>query len=153
MMKDKEGRWLTKALFKDLASPDTIKRYPPKWTLDEFRNLYLSENDPTEYKFAIKILGSWDHWQKMTESPSLSLYINKWREELEIKIKSDAIRDIVEFSKADKGFQAAKWLADGEWNKRKAGRPTKAEVERNERIRTGIRDEIDEDEKRVSLLN
>ena len=42
-------------------------------------------------------------------------------------------------------FQAAKWVADRGWATRGAGRPSKAEIEREKTIQTRINDEYDGD--------
>lgn len=69
--------------------------------LPSLRRLYLEEMDPTEYSFANKYLGGWDHWKKFLESDWFRPYLEAWREELEIKMKSLAYQKIMEEAKDD----------------------------------------------------
>ena len=89
--------------------------------------LYLQEEDPTEYTFATKYLLGWKHWQRLCENKLLRKHIDEWREELEIKMRSRAVKEMVR-SAAKGGVVASKWLADRGWVQRGAGRPSKAEV-------------------------
>lgn len=83
------------------------------WSL---RRLYLEAEDPHEYQFATNILGSWDHWVKLTESGFFIPYIEAWREELSIKLASKGVKSLLD--KATGGdVVASKFLASKEWHK------------------------------------
>ena len=69
---------------------------------------------------------------------------------MEVSIRSAAIQDIMEESTKDKGFQAAKWLADRGWEKRSPGRPSKDEIARRGAIDDRIQSDFDNDFKRMS---
>lgn len=123
----------TEALFtlKDQDHEHDGKIYP------SMKRLYLEFEDPTEYEFANTVLLNWKHWQRMCENKVIRKHIDEWREELEVKLRSQAIRDAIQ--EAKKGhFQAAKWVADRGWSTRGAGRPTKAEVEHEKRIQSRL---------------
>lgn len=98
----------------DLCYAPTEK-YPEfyYWSL---RRLYLEAEDPHEYQFATNIFGSWDHWQKLTQSSFFTPYIEAWREELSIKLASKGVLGLL--NKASDGDVAAnKFLASKEWHK------------------------------------
>lgn len=116
------------------------------------KKLFLACEDPTEYEFATKHLLGWSHWQRMNENKVLKEHFDKWREEFEIKIRSEAIRSIVDMTAEGANFQAAKWLADKGWDKRPAGRPSKAEIERNHRVNSRISDELEADIERMDNI-
>lgn len=155
---DGMGRPLTQSLFLEIGYSDyavyTLKEsdYVYKDKLyPSLKALYLKEEDPTEYSFASKHLLGWQHWKRLCENKQILKYIEEWREELELKIRSQAIRDMVNLCASENGnFSAAKFLADRGWEKRGAGRPSKAEKERHERIQERIDEEFAADVKRMS---
>ena len=71
--------------------------------------------------------------------------VEQWRMELELKLRSQAVMDIRDLSSGEKGFQAAKWLADRGWDKRTAGRPSNADIERETKIQANIAEEYNAD--------
>lgn len=114
------GRMPSKALFEDGT-----------YSIEEFHDVFLNEEDPTEYKPAIKLCGSWREWQRLKRDwPQFNGYIQEWKDELEIKLESRALQKIQELSKGDdnKALTAAKFIA--ETKRRKVGRPSKAEKDR-----------------------
>ena len=126
-LKDVMGRFRTQSLFIEyLAGRDMV----PVFNLTDFdtpetlsaKRIYLSIADVTEYKAAQALLGSWDHWVRLSEASWFQPYISSWRDELELKIKSEAITNLRNFSREEggKGANAARWLAEGKWDK-KAG--------------------------------
>lgn len=150
-LKDTLGRPLTQGLFLEIS-------YDTKYavfTLDDedktykdvlypsLKKLYLDLADVTEYQFAKKHLLGWKHWRRLNDNNVLRAYFDDWREELEVAMRSEAILSIVDMTTSDQGnFQAAKWLADRGWDKRGAGRPSKAELDREKRINDKIGDEL-----------
>lgn len=107
-----------------------------------------------EYEFAMDVFGSWDIWTKITKS-SIRHEIQAWREELEIKIKAQAIKAMMNASRTDdaKGVAAAKYLADKGYieGNTKRGRPTKEDVERERKIQAEVRDSVAEDMERIGM--
>ena len=77
----------------------------------------LAAQDPTEYTFALTVFGDWDVWDKIRNAPQLRPYVTKWRKEVEIKIKSQAIKIIAEEAQSGgrSSFSAAKLLLERGW--------------------------------------
>jgi hypothetical protein len=136
--KDSSNRWLTTGLFYGLRDYDLKFA---KFCLDEedrvvdgksllsIKKLYMSCTDPTEYEFATKHLGGWAHWKALQETNLLIPYIAAWRDELEVKLRAESIKQIASLAKTEKGYQAARYIADCGWKIRAAGAPSKAEKE------------------------
>lgn len=155
---DTMGRPLTQSLFLEVTYSEyavyTLKEFDYEYKdkiYPSLKKLYLKEEDPTEYTFAEKHLLGWQHWKRLCENKVLRKHIEEWREELELKIRSQAIRDMVNLCASENGnFSAAKFLADRGWEKRGAGRPSKAEQERHNRIEDRIQEEFAADVARMS---
>ena len=90
--------------------------------------LYVEFEDPTEYEFANKYLCGWSHWQKLQASKAVAKEIEKWREELEYRLRSRAAKQMIKAA-GEGNYQAIKWLSDKGWGAKTRGRPTKQEVE------------------------
>lgn len=160
-LKDTLGRPLTQGLFLEIGYDtkyavftleDEDKEYKGK-KYPSLKKCYLECADPTEYQFAKKYLLSWKHWRRLNDNNVLRVYFDEWREELEVATRSEAILSIVDMTSSDQGnFQAAKWLADRGWDKRGAGRPSKAQLERDKRIDERLGDEMSEHIKRMDKL-
>ena len=74
------------------------------------------------------------------------LFSTEWREELELSIRSAAVKGLIDESvTGEKPFQAQKWLADKGWSKNGVGRPTKENKIHKEAMEDRIRSEFDED--------
>ena len=94
----------------------------------------------------------WDHWMKLNGNQQLKKHFDKWRVELELSIRSAAIKSIIDTaSDSDKGFQASKWLADRGWDKRAAGRPSKKEIDQHKAVNDRISGEFDLDAARLNI--
>ena len=89
---------------------------------------YMDSNDPSEYFFALEVIGSWRQWLRISSSPSIRPVIDRWRLELEAKIKSTALKALLEKSLIG-DVSAAKYLIETWSNKpgekRGRGRPKK----------------------------
>lgn len=157
---DNRGRPLTQGLFLEIGYNIETAIY----TLDEYdkeykgvvypslKQLYLNEYDPNEYIFVSKYLYSWKQWQRLLANRLVRNHIDEWRDELELKVASEALQEIVSMSTDDKGFQAAKYLADRSWNKRGVGRPKKDTSERDKKLDERLNEEFNEDLARVVKL-
>ena len=160
-LKDNTGRYLTRALFVELTTDKEMEeKYPPRCTLKEAHDLYMEIADPTEYEFAKALLDSdyttfWDQWRRIANMPDFLVFLTKWREELDVKIRSTAIRSLMDISASDdKGSAvASKWLAEKGYAKRKgAGRPSSEEIERERHIAAALTSTVEEDANRISLV-
>ena len=106
-----------------------------------------------EYDFAMDVFGSWEHWQKLLKS-SVRHEFTAWREELDIRNKATAIKQLIKASSlsGNTGVAASKYLADkGYLEKRIAGRPSKEEVERTRKEEAAVQKTLAEDMKRLGL--
>lgn len=97
--------------------------------------LYLEMEDPTEYIFSCSYLDGYVHWKKLCNSGIVSPFIKEWREQLELKIRAQALNNVrkkAENSQDKESFQANKFLLSGQWKtpeeKAKVGRPSKATI-------------------------
>ncbi len=142
-MKDSRGYPMTQALFLETV----YERDKAIWTFDDedkeyegktyysLRKYYLDIADPTEYQFAIQCTLGWDHWNRILDNKMIRKEIDKWREELEVALRSEGIQAIIDATASDGGnFQAAKWLADKGWDKKSVGRPSKSDMDRQKRV-------------------
>jgi hypothetical protein len=148
--KNASGVWLSKALFTNFG----ISEYT-RYTLgrenvikdgvvyQSFDTLYLEIADPTEYEVS-KLFGSWDHWKTIAESPSIKPYVDGLREELTMRLRSQGIKEIIKKAKGDKGFTAAKYLADKSWVK-----DNKIERVKKSKEQLRIINDFNEDLKRI----
>lgn len=99
--------------------------------------LYLETNDPTEYRFAVTHLDGLYHWEVLQNCSWFEPYIQRWRRELELKMKSEALAGIMREAKTSSrdAFNAKKYLLEKAWepkeaNKNSRGRPSKDEVKK-----------------------
>lgn len=140
--------------------------YRPLWTLSDrdrvidgvryksLQRLYLECNDPTEYKFANKYFGSWEHWQRIASNKDVTEYVNLWRTELKAKIESEAFeaaRRIAAEGEGAVALQAAKWLHAAVQPKATKGRPAKKDIEQAAKKLVQETKESKEDQARIGI--
>lgn len=157
--KDDQGAYLTQSLFlevgynKDRAIytfNDEDKEYKGK-VFKSLRKLYLETEDPTEYVFATRYLHGWDHWQRIVNNDILLERIEKWREELEVKLRSKGVRAMLALT--DSNATAAKWAVDGLWRtKAGSGRKTAAQKRKEERVQQRVQADTSDDVSRVTSI-
>ena len=159
-LKDAQGRWRTQSLFWEIRN----ENYAPIYTLKDYDHevdgvtypslklIYMEFLDTTEYEFAMAVFGSWKAWQKISNNQDIKAFVDDWRMEMEIKIRSKAIKSLLKTatSEGSKGTAAAKYIAEKGWEKTR-GRPNKDEVEREKKIHAGMVDDISEDAKRLDI--
>lgn len=158
--KDKQGRYLTKGLFKETCD---LKHIKPIYTLSDepkegfisAREVYMNANDPSEYQVAIDMVGSWEHWKRLCECDWFMECVTRWREELELKLRSNALRSIVNQSlkEGKEAVSAAKYIVEGGWkgSQNKRGRPSKDEIKREARIQAELGGELEETMRRLGI--
>ena len=136
-----------------LPSKGKFTQYNDKGTedLEEWRKQFVAIADPTEYNAAITLAGSWSEWQRIKrEWPEFrDKILIDWLAEVEVKLRSEAISNLCIQAVDTKGAAAAKWIAEGGYNPRKVGAPSKAEVKRQAKIQARIDDEVEDDIARV----
>lgn len=166
-MKDKMLRYYTRGLFKELPLKKhdnfdpvfTAKNYD-RHGLPSFKRLFVELNDPSGYIPAMVLLGSWDHWLKLCEQTWFQKLLVHSTEELEVKLRAQALMDIRVIAESEKGgaLAAAKYLAEGAWKKTQTrkgniGRPkkgeTKKEIEKEQLIQKAVSEETEDDYERL----
>lgn len=143
--KNDSGAVMTKALFYELSYEnlqhviftlkDTDIVLPsgrPAVALSQ-KFIDLCTMDPTEYEFAQVIFGSWEVWERISKSPQIKPYIEKWRKEATIRRKALAFKAVIsEVSEGGRSsFTAAKYLIEENWVNQgatKDGRAARKEV-------------------------
>jgi len=134
-------------------SKKLFKQYDKTGTedLEDWRARFVEVADPTEYLGAIELMGSWRDWQTFKRNwPTFTNNIlPDWVAEIEVKLRAEAIRDLCNQAATAKGTAAAKWIAEGKYRARKAGAPSKAEVQREAKIQARIDNEVEDDIARV----
>lgn len=119
--------------------------------------LYIEAEDPTEIVFAEAYLDGHSHWTRLCECTWFKEFVERWRLELDLKLKSKAIEIVkaVALDSAHKNqFEAVKILLNAPWrDKPKAkdgrGRPSKAEVKGELKSRVDEEVALQEELKRV----
>lgn len=173
--KDSMGRWRTQSLFYEYNGPggwaykdpsnyllpiynmkdeDSVGTDPEgnEIRLLSFKRLFIELGDPTWYTQATTLLGGMKHWQKCLNTRVLSGLIEECQEELEWKMRSEALKKATQVANSDssQAFNAQKYLAEKGWEPKK-GRPTKAQIEKEARIKAKTDQEVHDDMKRVGL--
>lgn len=167
VMLDSMGRFRTTSLFWETRKTEAnAEKYPPLFTTKakdltvgdktyrSLRSIYFSYNHMPEfeYEFAMDVFGSWEHWLTLFNSFQIKPVVQGWRDELNIKIKAEALKTVLAQSKdPEKGLQAARAILAGEHKESKRGRPSKEEKARLEKEVTKHKDEIDADMERLGL--
>jgi len=145
-LKTANGITRTKSLFYELSYHDpefaifTTKEHDLEVNgrmMVSLQQIYVAmvPNDPTEYEFAQTVFGSWEVWDKIQRAPQIAPFVKKWRNEVEIKVKSQAIQAIATEMKEGgrSSFSAAKLLLEKGWldkdNVSQAKRKLKAKEE------------------------
>ena len=159
--KDSMGRWRINSLFWELRTNETD--YPPIFTIKEstyngypsLKEIYFSYDHVPfhEYEFAMDVFGSWEHWKAITNSSSCKDMMTNWRDELTIRNKARAVKQIIAIAREDSatGLSAARYLSDEGFLPKRAGRTTKEEKIRQQKIDAGVHTELNDDFKRMSL--
>lgn len=152
--KDKMQRWITLGLFLErgykptamYTTRDEDREYKGE-IYPSIKRLFIEcyKEDPTEMLFATSYLGGWQHWKKIKANQELFSMYEEWKEEAEIAVRALGVKSAMEMAVGGKSFAAAKWLAEAGYDKRGAGRPSKADVARETRIASRVKDELDED--------
>lgn len=158
-LKDSQGKFRTNSLFLEpnygiATAVFTLKEEDHELSGKTFlslKKIYLEIGDPTEYTFAREVFGSWDHWQRIRNNQVLAPYITAWAEELEIKLRAEAIMSILTLTREieTKNMPAMRWAAESGWKEAKRGRVSKKEKEQEVRKESGIIRSIREDLERM----
>lgn len=137
--RDTQGRLLSSKLFYERTTPD--KRDKVLYTLKDQDHegykslyvLYLESNDLTEYSFANSYFESYEHWLALTKQEWFKPFLERFRRDLETKVRSIALKAIIRESQSasKNAFTANKFLLERGWvdkEKNTKGRPTKEDI-------------------------
>lgn len=137
-LKDSQGRFRTQSLFWETRHESypahfTTKQRPIERdgiTYVSMYEKYMEIADPTEYQVAVRLLGSWEHWQALLRAKWFVNLVTPWRVELAARIESERYYE-GRYLAGKGSLTATKFLAEryGESNKqvKKRGRPSKEE--------------------------
>lgn len=116
--------------------------------------LYMAMEDLTEYEFANTHLDGWEHWLRLCESPFFKPFAKRWREELSLKIKAEALHRVKEAARdpSNKSYhEANKYLVNELWKAKEGkGRPTKAQVAKAAKEAAMTLSEVNADYERIN---
>lgn len=119
------------------------------------RKTFVEERDITGYKWAMKYLHSWEHWERLQKCKWFVVEVQRWQEELRVLLRQEALAKIQEIaaSGSPQAYQAAKFLANQEWDKptRNRGRPSKEELKGELRDAARALSREEEDAERIGL--
>lgn len=159
VFKNSQGVYLTRQLFVELT--DSERTYclyslrPNDYEIDgkvypSLRRLYVELGDESEYEFAKRYFDGWTHWQRLVTSSWFMQYLKPIREELQVKIMSDALKHIRK--KAASGdYHANKYLYErGLQSTNPVGRPSKAKIKEEAEKLVQDKNLFTEDLKRMS---
>lgn len=160
--KDEKNRWRTMTLFVDPPIQfQRLNSYQSLYTLADkdkqgypsFKRLYLEIADPTEYQVATQLVGGWEHWKVIISSRWFQEYLEPMREELEVKLRSEALTELIKHSKSSSPSAAnsAKYIQSGDYTGKKRGRPSKTEVAAERQKQARIEDRLTQDMTRLGL--
>ena len=138
------------AVLYSLKNVDT-KGYPSLY------RLYMEMGDPTEYKFAEAYFENWAHWEQLCETPWFKPIVSKWRRELEVRVRSTALANAMEYALGGsrEAVQVNKWLVEGGYIPKEnrgstgAGRPSKELLQKEARQMLHDKGRLDEDFERI----
>lgn len=150
---------LLSLFYEDIYKPDdaiyTIRDQDKEakgYLFPSLYKLYMAEADITEYNFANKYFESYQHWRVICESDWFKPYLQRWREELELKVKSEALKEIIAQANSSdprKRLEASKYLFEKVYVDRGAGRPSKKKIKEEAMIQARQDKIITEDFERI----
>jgi hypothetical protein len=155
------GTRLLSGLFQEITKgprencPYSIKDYDNNGKVSLYR-LYMEEMDPTEYRFANTHLADWQHWKNLCALEWFQPYVERWREELELKLKAEALSRMIKESREDgrEGVTATKYLLEKGWEKESKthgrGRPSKDEIKKAAHVLAVESNQVEEHFKRLN---
>lgn len=156
------GGFRTSSLFRDHPTKahedEYCMFYINREVSDEYialKEIYMQIADPTEYQFAMTVFGSYRHWKQIAKLVWVKPYVEEWREELEIKLKSEAIIGITALAddpeiKETTKLQSLKWLAQSEYAAKKTETQKKKEA-KEDRVQMAVVDTVKDDFERLGI--
>ena len=159
-LKGGNNKTIGSGLFIELSYDDlthvvwTLKEHEHEKGYPSFHALYMSycEDDPTEYTLATEVFGSWPAWEIISSQQAVGKYIKQYRDEVVVRIKSNAIKAIALEAKNGKSSYAAnKLLLDKGWLDAETTKKVKATVAKKKEQDQRALDLLAEDAERLGL--
>lgn len=142
------GRKPNRALFKIIPGEEDKPHPEAPYDLNEFKAHFLAVRDSTGYTTAqdllqhVEQLDRWNEWQRIFKQGPLQRVLETWREELQVIIRSEAERFIATGCDS-KDFPRLKFIIEGKLsNKRKAGRPDKGNISKEEIHKENAKEQV-----------
>lgn len=124
--------------------------------IPSFASLYLELADPTEYRPAKELLGGWEHWRALCSSEWFTRFIQPLRDELEVKLRSEAIVATYKIMKrqGQTALPAAKFFTD---NMAQPSTDAKRTLDEAKKLQKQAAEEalerLENDAERLNLMN
>lgn len=161
-----QGKYLTTSLFveRNKRDPDALlqpvfsltkNKHSTRTGIRSLKKIYMDAGDPTGYLPAIEAFGSWEHWNVLKNLPWFARHLESWEDELRAKIISQSVLGIMTTAldiDDKRSLQAQRYLATEGWSMKKAGRPSKADIENNNIKSNSLKALVAEDAERLGLL-
>lgn len=97
--------------------------------------LYMELDDPTEWEVGQQLVDGWEHWEMLCACAWFKPYVERWRRELELRMKSKALARVKAEARTNskESFMANRYLIEKGWEpkdgqKAGRGRPSKEEI-------------------------
>lgn len=163
VLKDVMGRYRTNLFYEFNKARQAD--YPPLYTMRETEWLGLTSayqvymHSESEYEAALKLVGSWQHWQRLCKSKPFMegekdggqwVGLQSWRDEKEVRDKALAYNQL-QVNAATGNVQAQKMIFEGNKDASKRGRPSKAEIAKAAKEQIDTAETIKNDLKRIRL--
>lgn len=137
----------------------TLKDVPHEG-FPSFYQLYMAIDDPTEWEVSQQLTDGWEHWEMLCSCTWFKPFVERWRKELELRMKSKALSKIKTEAKtgSKESFGANKYLLEKGWEAKEgqrkgAGRPTKDEIKRAADELAKAHNQLSDDYERLGLAN
>lgn len=154
------GQFYTRQLFYETTLADkanvlyTLKDYEHKGFPSLYK-FYMDTNDPTEWVFATTYLDNWTHWETLCACDWFKPYVNRWRRELELRLRSEHLARIIKAASSSENRDAtaaSKYIVERGWDPHHTkGRPTKAQIRENAHEILSNQNQLNADFKRINL--
>jgi hypothetical protein len=160
------NRYITKSLFVETnLYPDRKKhiRYSlkdkDKGSIPSLKRLYMEAEDPLEYDFANTYFENYEHWETLCECEWFKPHVERWRKELDIKLRAKSLKRIIEEAQSGKkeAYSANKYLLEkgylprDEQKSRGVGRPSKESIKQEAERLFRQSESVDDDLQRLKL--
>jgi hypothetical protein len=161
--KNSMNQWLTVQLFYERWSQlsEVDRAYTPVFSLGglpgyiDCRKTFLEVADPTGYLWAMKYLGSWQHFEKLLKCTWFTPEFESWVSELKMLQRSLALENIrrIASEPGPQHYLANKFIATGEVDKalHGRGRPSNEEVRGELKRHVDSLTSLKEDAERIGL--